>query len=216
MGNTWSHKFWQIAPFAEYFWSKLSSQETKMYYCAFNDFKWVEIKDLNSFTWRSRLSLFLSPFPHSLIHSLAQCVHKCERIWVFLFIDLFYYIWNQFRAAFLFTVARLPFPLESLVSLSLSLPSNWFKYVYRKTNCTHNTLLTLGGVESPSERAMNGETELKTYFVGDLKHNAVNYDFFSLFLLETSSFLAAPILPLLFLSLTHSRMNLCSSMNAVI
>lgn len=25
---------------------------------------------------------------------------------------------------------------------------------------------------------VNGETELKTYFVGDLKHNAVNYDFF--------------------------------------
>lgn len=69
-------------------------------------------------------------------------------------------------------------PWEFSISLSLSLPSNWFKYVYRKTNCTHNTLLTLGGVESPSERAMNGETELKTYFVGDLKHNAVNYDFF--------------------------------------
>jgi hypothetical protein len=27
---------------------------------------------------------------------------------------------------------------------------------------------------------VNGETELKTYFVGDLKHNAVNYDFFKL------------------------------------
>lgn len=84
-------------------------------------FKWNEIKDLNSFTWRSRLSLSLSfisfSFPHSLIHSLNAFINARESEF-FLFIDLFYIIWNQFRAAFLFTVARLPFPLESLVSLS--------------------------------------------------------------------------------------------------
>jgi len=28
---------------------------------------------------------------------------------------------------------------------------------------------------------MGKQTELKTYFVGDLKHNAVNYDFPALF-----------------------------------
>lgn len=189
----------------------------KNVYCAFNDFKWIEIKDLNSFTWRSRLSLFLSPFPHSLIHSLAQCVHKCERIWVFLFIDLFYYIWNQFRAAFLFTVARLPFPLESLVSLSLSLSPQTDSNMCIEKQIVHTIryLLSAALKARASERWM-GKLNWKHILLGIWSITQLIMTFFSLFLLETSSFLAAPILPLLFLSLTHSRMNLCSSMNAVI
>jgi hypothetical protein len=64
------------------------------------------------------------------------------------------------------TVARCLSPLESIF-LSLT----------HSKLCIEKSVHTILRAQLS---AMNGETELKTYFVGDLKHNAVNYDFFSL------------------------------------
>lgn len=57
----------------------------------------------------------------------------------------------------------------SLRSLSLSLSLFALRVENMYTQCS-----MLYARYSP----MNGETELKTYFCGDLKHNAVNYDSF--------------------------------------
>lgn len=140
-----------------------------------------KIKDLNSFTYDRHIVfssfplIFLSAFPHTLPpRVLAQCVYNAKReSRVFLFIDLFYIVNEKkisFGLLFLFT----------FILLLLPFPPSYLTHSLSRSMRVENVYTQCSTLASTRYSPMNGETELKTYFVGDLKHNAVNYDFFSL------------------------------------
>lgn len=101
--------------------------------------------------------LLLSPF--LALFAAVMCVFKKERISV-LFIDLFYR--NQFSGCL----------FSAFSPLSIREKKNTVKRERERKRQREEK-------KNTTQRRVNGETELKTYFVGDLKHNAVNYDFFS-------------------------------------